>query len=205
MDKIIVIGYSGHSFVVNSIFESIGKKVYAYCDSDEKDFNPLGLQYLGKESDPQVSSTLSTNPFFIAIGNNKIRRKIYEGLTLPIFISPINAVHKNAVICVSAKIYSKNIMIGAGVVINALAVINDGVICNTGCIIEHECIVESFAHIGPGAILCGNVTVGENSFIGAGSVVRQGIKIGRNVTVGAGSVVVKDIADNMTVMGCPAK
>lgn len=205
MDKIVIIGYSGHSYVVNSIFTSVNQQVFAYCDSTEKTLNPFSLEYLGKETDQKALDILKANSFFIAIGDNKIRRKIYENLLNNYHISPINAVHKNSVICSTAKIDEGNIMIGAGVIINPLAIINKGVICNTGSILEHECIIESFAHIGPGAILCGNVHIGENTFVGAGSVIRQGIKIGNNVMIGAGSVVVKDVPDNMTVMGCPAK
>ncbi len=205
MDRIIIIGYSGHSFVVNSIFQSVSKKVYAYCDATEKSFNPFSLEYLGKETDASALEKLLSNSSFIAIGDNKIRKKIYENLIPNLNISLINAIHRNSNICNSAKIGDSNIMISAGVIINPLSVIENGVICNTGCIIEHECVVKNFAHIGPGTILCGNVTVGENSFVGAGAVVKQGIKIGNNVMVGAGSVVVKDIPDNATVMGCPAK
>ncbi|HAO47433.1 MAG TPA: hypothetical protein DCQ97_10945, partial [Chitinophagaceae bacterium] len=65
-------------------------------------------------------------------------------------------------------------MIAAQATINPLARIGKGAICNTGCIVEHECVVGDFAHIGPGAVLCGNVSVGEGSFVGANAVVRQG-------------------------------
>ncbi|HPN57619.1 MAG TPA: DapH/DapD/GlmU-related protein, partial [Chitinophagaceae bacterium] len=71
--------------------------------------------------------------------------------------------------------------------------------------IDHECIIGDFTHIAPGAVLCGNVKVGRNTFIGANSVIRQGIIIGDNVTIGAGTVVVKDVPDGATVVGNPAK
>jgi acetyltransferase-like isoleucine patch superfamily enzyme len=60
-------------------------------------------------------------------------------------------------------------------------------------------------HIAPGAVLAGNISVGENSFIGANSVVRQGVKIGSGVILGAGSVVIKNIPDNEIWAGNPAK
>jgi acetyltransferase-like isoleucine patch superfamily enzyme len=47
--------------------------------------------------------------------------------------------------------------------------------------------------------------VGENSFVGAKSVIRENITIGKNVIIGAGSVVVKDIPDNVKVVGNPAR
>ena len=46
---------------------------------------------------------------------------------------------------------------------------------------------------------------GELSFIGIGATIIQGIKIGKNVIIGAGSVVIKDITDNVIVVGNPAK
>jgi acetyltransferase-like isoleucine patch superfamily enzyme len=96
-------------------------------------------------------------------------------------------------------------MISANAVINPLAKIGNGVICNTTCIIEHECAVGDFAHIGPGAVLCGNVTIGSLAFVGAGAIIRQGITVGENAMIGAGAVVVKDVPNGVTVKGCPAK
>lgn len=50
-------------------------------------------------------------------------------------------------------------------------------------------------------MLCGNVSVGNNSFIGANSTVIQGVSVGNNVIVGASSVVLKSIQDNVTAYG----
>ncbi len=201
--QVILIGYSGHAFVVTGIFQSMGRSVTGYCDSVEKDYNPFKLLYLGKESSPEARVALGEKDFFVAIGDNHIRRKVTETLAPHHFI-PVNAVHTSAIIDPSARLGS-GVMVAARAVLNPLAAISDGVICNTGCIIEHECIVDSFAHIGPGTVLCGNVKVGVNSFVGAGAVVRQGITIGNNVIVGAGAVVVKDVPDNSIVMGNPSR
>ena len=50
-----------------------------------------------------------------------------------------------------------------------------------------------------------DTSVGTNSSIGSGSTILCGINIGSNVTIGAGSVVTKDIPDNSTAYGNPAK
>ena len=66
-------------------------------------------------------------------------------------------------------------------------------------------MIGDFAHIAPGSVLAGGVTVGANSFIGANSVIKQGVSVGRNVVVGAGSVILKDVEDNSIVYGNPSK
>jgi len=47
--------------------------------------------------------------------------------------------------------------------------------------------------------------IGDNVELHANSMVIGGVKIGDNVIVGAGAVVVKDIPDNVVVVGNPAK
>jgi sugar O-acyltransferase (sialic acid O-acetyltransferase NeuD family) len=200
----IIIGYSGHGFVVCGIINAAGKKITGYCDSEEKPYNPFALPYFGKEDSETALAAFKENEFFIAIGNNAIRQKVFDKLALQ-KLSPGNAIHPSAIMDVSAKLAEHGVMIAANVVVNPLAQIGTGAICNTGSIIEHECRVGDFAHIGPGAVLCGNVKVGNNSFVGANAVVRQGVTIGNNVMIGAGAVVLKDVPDNVTVMGVPAQ
>lgn len=48
-------------------------------------------------------------------------------------------------------------------------------------------------------------TIGNNVLIGTGASVLGNIKIGNNSKIGAGAVVLKDIPDNVTAVGIPAK
>ena len=202
-NSIILIGYSGHAFVVHGIFASQGKSVIGYCDKLLKPFNPFSLTYHGCEDEEMGVSSLQENDFFISIGDNATRRKIQLNLAKQ-NLYPINAIHSSAIIDKSSEINKVGVMVSAGVCINPLAKIGMGVICNTGCVIEHECIINNFVHVAPGAVLCGNVSVGENTFIGANAVIKEGIKIGNNATIGAGSVVIKDVAANTRVAGNPS-
>jgi sugar O-acyltransferase (sialic acid O-acetyltransferase NeuD family) len=200
----ILIGYSGHSYVINGIINALGLKTTGYCDTEEKKFNPFSLKYFNKETSESGVKALTEEDFFIAIGNNKIRETIYKNLAV-LNLLPVNVIHPSAVIDYTVDIAPHGVMIAPNVTINPLAKIGVGVICNTYSVIEHECIIEDFAHIAPGAVLCGNVHIGTNSFIGARSVIRENIRIGNNAIVGAGSVVVKDVPDNVRVAGNPAK
>jgi sugar O-acyltransferase (sialic acid O-acetyltransferase NeuD family) len=198
---VAIIGYSGHAYVIIDIFLNAGRLVTAYCDAEEKHSNPYHLTYLGKES--EVISKLKNFDYFACVGHNGIREKIHTQLSQ--FIgNPVNAIHPSAVISASVKM-GDGVMIAANATLNPMVEIGRGVICNTSSSIDHECIIGDFTHIAPGVVLCGNVRVGKNTFIGANSVVRQGITIGDNVTIGAGTVVVKDIPDNATVIGNPAR
>ncbi len=200
----ILIGYSGHSYVINGILKSLGLKATGYCDNEEKKYNPFSLKYFQKETSEAGIKALTQEDFFIAIGDNRIRKNVYNNLAIRNLL-PVNAIHATALIDDSANIARHGVMIAANVTINALVKIGIGAICNTYAVIEHECIIGDFAHVGPGAVLCGNVSIGENSFVGAKSVIRENIKIGKNVIIGAGSVVVKDVPDNAKVVGNPAR
>jgi len=200
----ILIGYSGHAYIAICIIQAGKMQVEGYCDKEEKQNNPFDLKYFGSEDSATGRKALADFGFFIAIGDNKIRKNIFDNLSVDSLL-PANIVHPSAIIDQSVRMENYGIMIGAGVIINPLSVIGIGVICNTGCIVEHECWLGNFAHIAPGAILCGNVRVGAGAFIGANAVIRQGIKIGANAIIGAGSVVVKNVDDYATIMGNPAK
>lgn len=198
---VAVVGYSGHSYVIIDILLNAGRMVTAYCDSSAKEKNPYHLNYLGTEM--SVLDTLHEYDYFIGVGHNGIRRKVQEAL-VSILGQPINAIHPSAVISASVEL-KHGIMISANATLNPLVTLGTGVICNTSCSIDHECMVDDFAHVGPGAVLCGNVHVGAGTFVGANAVIKQGVTIGKNVTIGAGTVVIRDIPDNTIVVGNPQR
>lgn len=203
-DKVVLIGYSGHAFVICDIFRSIGVTPMGYFDNAAKILNPFSLKYMGSERTSKSMKLLKEIDYFVAIGDNNIRHKIIEVISDSISKMPINAIHKNASIS-SSVIIGKGTMVGDGAIINACAKIGNGVICNTQSVIEHECEIGDFSHIAPGAVLCGNVKVGTQTFIGARSVIKEGITIGDNVIIGAGTVVIRDIVSNSIVVGNPQK
>lgn len=198
---VAVVGYSGHSYVIIDILLNAGRIVTAYCDSSEKEKNPYHLNYLGTEM--AVLDTLRSYDYFIGVGHNGIRRKVQEAL-ISILGQPINAIHPTAVVSASVEM-KHGVMISANATLNPLVTLGQGVICNTSCSIDHECSIDDFAHVGPGAVLCGNVKIGAGTFVGANAVVKQGVSIGKNVTIGAGTVVIRDIPDNTIVVGNPQR
>lgn len=201
--KIILVGYSGHGYVVAEAALLSGLALEFYTEFCEQKKNPFRLEYIGFEGAENFTGWYKDASFILGIGDNDLRFKVAR------LISDKNKMTET-VIHPAASI-AKDVLIGEGsfiarnASINPLASVGKYCIVNTGAIIEHECVIEDGAHIAPGAVLAGNVTVGERSFIGANAVILQGVTIGKNVIVGAGTVVLKDISDNRKVVGNPGR
>lgn len=199
----IIFGYSGHAFVVIEAAFSLHLSVVGYCSPKEMDKNPFNLHYKGDESDTSSSVWHAKEGILLGIGNNHIRTKLgiqvlQAGLLLPAIA------HPDANISTYSKI-DKGSFVARGASINPFVKIARFVIINTSAVIDHECIIHEGAHIGPGAVLAGNVVVGRGSFIGANAVIKQGVRIGEHCIIGAGSVVLRDVHDNQTYVGNPAR
>ena len=190
--------------VCDSLLSSGSHNIIGYCEGQEKSQNPYSLDYFGSESEKEALEKLAIADYFIAIGDNKLRKKISGSLIKILNTAPCNALHESSIISDKA-ILGKGILVSPIAVINSKAVIGDGCICNTGSIVEHECELGDYVHLGPSATLCGNVKVGAGTLIGANSVVSPGIIIGSNVIIGAGSVVVSNIRDGKMVAGNPSR
>jgi acetyltransferase EpsM len=204
LDKeVILIGYSGHAFVVAETVLENGFKIIGYTDKEAVEQDPFNLTYLGFEKKDDFIGWKREFSFVIGIGENTIRQNIAKlieskGKTIETII------HKTANISKTSVINSGG-FINKNVVVNAFARVGKNVILNTGCIIEHECVLGDTVHIAPGAVLAGNVTIGERTFVGANAVVKQGIVIGKDVIIGAGSVIITNIPDGKKVVGNPGR
>ena len=201
--KIILVGYSGHSFALLDIAIELGYSIVGYSENKIKSNNPYNLTYLGDEGSDDFKGWKMSNNYIIGIGDNKIREKALK------FIKKNNK--KIISIIWKTSSISKTAIIGNGtfinrnVAINSLSSVGENCILNTGCIIEHECKIGSSCHVGPGAVITGNVNIGDRTFIGANAVIKPGLKIGNDVVIGAGTVVLRDIENQQKLVGNPAR
>lgn len=192
-----IIGANGHAKVIATILFEDGKAISGVWDDNTLIETMGSLPIMGNIA---AFSQLKTDDFIIAIGNNKIRKKIAAKLiqTKALAIHPTSAVTKSATIGFGSVLM-------ANTSVNADAQIGQHVIINTNASVDHDCILGDFVHISPQVGLAGNVTVGEGTHIGIGACVIQGVSIGKWATIGAGAVVIKDIPDYAVVVGNPAK
>lgn len=201
--SIILIGYSGHGYVLAETAIENGYHIIGYADNVSNENNPFDLKFLGSEKNENFMGWKKDVSFLIGIGNNIIREKVAD--TIKSYEKKIESlIHLSASVSKSANI-GKGTFINKNVSVNAMAIIGENVILNTGCIIEHDCEIKNYVHVAPGAVLTGGVIIGERTLVGANAVIKQGVKIGKDVIIGAGAVVLQDVQDGTTVLGNPGK
>ncbi|SFI29279.1 MULTISPECIES: acetyltransferase [unclassified Bacillus (in: firmicutes)] len=203
--KIVMIGQGGHSKVIQDIILSNKEyEIVGYLDDRYEDITRVDNIYFGPISTAyEMINDVNQIKFVIAIGNNKVRKKIAEKLSLSDnFYATL--IHKTAVISPNAKIGNGTVVMPHAV-INADTRIGNHSIINTGSIVEHDNILGDFVHISPHATLTGSIIIEEGTHIGAAATLIPSVKIGEWSVIGAGAVVINDIPPNCTAVGIPAK
>lgn len=197
-EKVIIIGCGGHGRVVADIVKRSGDTVIGFLDDFNNSDYINGYKVLGIVNDCEKYKNEAC--FIIGIGDNLIRKKIYENHPN---IKYYTAIDRSAIISESA-------VIGDGSCIMPNAVVNTsshiGIQCivNTAACIEHDNILGNFVHISPNCSLGGTVSIGDSTHIGLAGVVKNNIKICENCVIGAGAVVIRDIDDPGVYVGLPA-
>lgn len=197
MNRLIIIGASGHGKVVADIAALNGYTDIVFLDNNPALKACAGYPVLGPDS---MTSELDGD-IFIAVGKANIRKKLMGRNTERKF--PV-LLHPSAVVADGVEIGEGSVVM-AGAVINPGARHGKGCIVNTSSSIDHDCTIGDFCHISVGAHLSGTVKVGNNVWIGTGATVSNNISICANVVIGAGAVVIKDIVIPGTYIGVPSK
>jgi sugar O-acyltransferase (sialic acid O-acetyltransferase NeuD family) len=141
--------------------------------------------------------------FLIGIGNPVAKKKIAEKIAGN-GGRFAKAFHPTAVTSRYVE-YGEGTIVTAGVILTNQIRIGKHVILNLGDTVGHDCVLDDYVTISPGVFISGNVHIGEGTDVGTGSAIIQGVRIGRWSLIGAGAVVTKDLPDNCTAVGVPAK
>lgn len=194
MNRLIIVGASGHGKVIADIAVKNGYKDIAFLDDNSKILECAGFPVIGKTADV---SQLDGDKI-VAIGDPAIRERIQE--TIP----TVTLVHPDAVISRRVTL-GEGTVVMAGAVVNSDAVIGNGCIINTGASVDHDCKIADYVHISVGAHVAGTCVIGKRTWVGAGATVSNNVSICEDCMIGAGAVVVKDITRTGTYIGVPAK
>ncbi|MBC2194126.1 NeuD/PglB/VioB family sugar acetyltransferase [Listeria booriae] len=200
VESLIIIGDGGHSKMVQNIVREGGK--YQLTEVwDDKYREPVardGVVYTSLDGQLQGLTQMDADAtFFVAIGDNDIRKKIARTLVLAGKKFAV-IIHPTAFVEATVEI-GEGSLVMAGSIIQANTVLGKHVIVNSGATVEHDISVGNFVHFAPGSVVTGGCTVADNVLVGAGSVVVPNISIGANVVVGAGSTLTRNIESNTVV------
>lgn len=174
---------------VDSDFALWGKKIDGYMVHGD-------LDYLEK---------LDSNTWcVIAVGNSKTRMKLvkrfepYSHIRFATLIAPDVKIGINSYI-------GEGSMVCAGNIITVDTKIGKHNIVNLDCTIGHDVILDDYVTLYPSVNVSGCVRVGVSTEIGTGTQIIQGIHIGSGSIIGAGTTVIREVEDEVTVVGNPAR
>lgn len=148
--------------------------------------------------------TLNNNSYILGIGELKPRQILRT-------LGNHNLGKETSLIAQNADVSNLNTKIGDGTVIMKLAFISadtqigKGVLINARANVHHDVTIGDYCEIAPSAIILGKVKIGESTLIGSGAIILPKVTIGDHCVIGAGAVVTKNVPDNTTVKGNPAK
>jgi UDP-3-O-[3-hydroxymyristoyl] glucosamine N-acyltransferase len=167
--KLYIIGSGSHAINIQSLVKYFYPDVTAILKKVE-DIEQIPL----KES------------CHVAIGDNKFRRKVFDqlssiGMLLPNLYftteKPMDNNNTNGCVFMPRTYLAPTVEF------------ENNIIFNTASIVEHHSFIGANCHIGPGAVICGSVRIGNGSLIGANSTIIPKIILSKNSFIKAGQVV----------------
>ena len=189
MKPIIVLCAGGHGQDIAAIVKNSGQPFAGYLDD-----NIDGPDILG----PCLDLEFYDN-YLIGHNDSRIREQMdrAEGAAI--------AIHASAAVHLTLQALP-GVVIGAHTTIGPKTRLGRHSHVNGNVFITRAQIGD-FVTIGPGATICGDVTIGAGSQIGAGAVISNLANLGPRVTIGAGTVVLprQELPPNSTWVGTPAK
>ncbi len=139
----------------------------------------------------------------IGIGNGSVRSRIDAE------VSPWG--HRSATLLHPASTVGSDVQVGEGAVLLAGVRITTNIVLgrhvqiNQNATVGHDCRLGDYVSLNPLAAVSGNVAIGSETTVGANAVIIEGRRVGRRCMIGAGAVVIRDVEDDQTVVGVPAK
>jgi sugar O-acyltransferase (sialic acid O-acetyltransferase NeuD family) len=187
--NLAIFGYGGHA---REIASYIGKSITFFVD------DKYATDYL------KPISTFDPTEYqmMIAIGDSEERSKIVS--KLPKETQYFTYIHPTSLVGDDVKI-EEGSYIGPYSILTTNIKIGKHALINRGNQIGHDCTIGNYFSIMPGAIVSGNVNIGDKVYMGTNSSIIQKKLICSNTIIGAGAVITKNIITPGIYVGIPAK
>ena len=204
---VVIVGAGSHSKVLVDALGLNKVEILGITDEDSRKYGQLLMHIPIIGNDEQIIK-YQTDAIRLVNGIGSVRVNPRRSKVFECFKSKgyefFGVTHPMAIIACDV-VLSEGVQVMAGAVIQSGCIVGKNVIINTRAVVEHDCRIGDHVHIASGAILAGSVTVEEHVHIGAGATVIEGIHVGHNSLIAAGATVIRNVPDNATVAGVPAK
>jgi sugar O-acyltransferase (sialic acid O-acetyltransferase NeuD family) len=208
MKKIAIIGAGGFGREVKMLIDQINKVENKYTfigyfdDGKEKGTLINGFPILGNIED--INAIEEGLAVVLALGNPIFKKNAVAILSNP-KIHFETLIHPSVIIGDDEVKIGKGTLICAGSIITCNIEIQEYVTINLACTIGHDSIIENFVSIMPGVNVSGEVVLKEGVYVGTGAKIINQVTVGQYTIIGAGAVVSRDLPENCTAVGIPAK
>lgn len=210
--SLVIVGCGGFGREVFSLVEAVNRsgepqwRVEGFVDDapaplDLERVRALGADVIGSVADlgHRRGATAAT----IAVGSPTVRAALAARLRpSPVFFPPL--VHPSATL-------GREVTLGAGAVVAAGARLSTNirlgahVQVDQNVTVGHDTDLGDFCRLNPQACVSGSVHIGCRVLIGANATVLPGLRVGDGATVGAQACAVRDVVEDSTVKGVPAR
>ncbi|MDX1463197.1 MAG: acetyltransferase [Marinirhabdus sp.] len=196
MKDIVIYGAGGQCYALIELIRSTNK----YNPIKVLDIDLQRTSILGVPVELESDKEDSTNIAAIAIGNNRIRKRMAGSLkkNTPAII------HHSAVVYPSVSI-ERGVLVHPNAVLDADVTVGKFTIINNNATVSHNCKIGAYSHVAINAAIAGGCEIGEGVLLGVGCIVLPNVKIGNWATIGAGAVITKNVPDGVTVIGNPMR
>lgn len=202
MKNLVIVGDGGFAREVEWLVARINQvnstwNLLGFIDKDENKPKVIG-------NDDYIVNNKNELYVSIAIGDPKIRRKLYNIYKSNSRIKFANLIDPSVLLSEQIKLGEGNI-ICAGTILTVDISIGCCNLINLDCTVGHDVVIQDFVTVNPSVNISGNVVLASGSFIGTGTQIIQGVAIGNDTVVGAGAVVNHDLPSDCTAVGVPAR
>jgi sugar O-acyltransferase (sialic acid O-acetyltransferase NeuD family) len=205
--KLAIIGAGDLGELIAYHAPSCGYTVVGYFD-DTKEIGAFvnGVSVLGGLNN--VADVFSQGVFthiMVGIGYKhfELRKNIFDDLVSQ-QVPLATLVHPSCIIMPDVEI-GKGSFLLPGCVLDKGVVLQENVLLNTSVVIAHDTIIGAHSFLAPRVALAGFITIEACCMIGTNATIIDNIHIQSEIIVGAGAVVVRDLKEQGTYVGVPAK
>ncbi|MCW3467952.1 acetyltransferase [Chitinophaga nivalis] len=202
MQEIYILGAGGFAKEVYFLITQIGGyDIRGFVDIKAGDPIKIGKTMVPVWGEADIADKKGA-ALAIGIGQPKIIKKLAaafgEGFYFPNLIHPGVIIDEDNVTFGRGNILTANVVFTTGITVGSFNIFN------LATTVGHDVVIGDHNVFNPCVAISGFVKIGDTNLIGVKATILEGKTVGSQSIVGAAGLVLKDVPDNVTVVGVPA-